>query len=946
MSYDFGEVEERWRNRWEDEGVFEADPSDRDKFYITVAYPYPSGAMHIGHVRTFTLPDVFARFRRMQGYNVLFPMAWHVTGTPIIGALNRLKEGEEEQLRVLRDVFGVPEEELEAMEEPMDYASYFIENSYRSGMRRLGFSVDWRREFTTADGHYRRFIEWQYRRLREEGHLSRGLHPTKYCLGEENPVTTHDLLEGEDADIQNYTLVKFTDSESRVLPMATLRPETVYGVTNAFVDPDSSYVEASVEGGTWVVSEEAVEKLEHQGHDLGVERGLPGRELVGLSVENPVTGDDVSVLPASFVDTGSATGVVMSVPAHAPFDHVAVEELKRRAEELREEYGIDPEEVRSIEPVALIDVEGMGEFPAVEVVEDMGIESQDDPGMEEATRTVYNREFHDGVLKEVAGGFAGRRVSTAKDALREHFSDEGVFDEVYEFSRDVVCRCGSRVIVAEAETWFLEYGDPEWKEETMNLLDGVETVPEGTREDYVHTVDWLDSWPCIRNFGLGTRLPFDDRFIIEPLSDSTIYMAFYTLAHELSEEDAGELSDGFFDHVLLGEGTAEDVAGETGMEAERVEALRESFSYWYPLDWRTSAHDLVQNHLTFFMFHHAALFPEEDWPRGIATWGMGLLEGEKMSSSKGNVVLAGEAVERYGADTARFFLFNNAEPWQDFDWRAEQVERTQRTLRSFHERCSEEIRSPRDEGAADDVDAWMLSRLEQRLAAGTEALEGFQTRKALQELFYGLNADVKWYRKRKRSDTEGVMGRVRRRQVKALAPFIPHMAEELWSVVSDDLLCTSGWPEPDGEAVDPQLDAAEDLVRRTLDDVREILNVTGKEPEEVVIYTAADWKREVLEAALDEDVSGLGELLPLLMESEEMRERGGEVKKVSQSVLDNARGLDNAYAYPSLDERGVLERAESFLEGELSCNVRVEREEDGGEGASKAIPIRPGIVVR
>jgi len=117
--------------KWDEEELFEVDPTDEDKFYITVAYPYPSGGMHIGHVRTYALPDIFARFKRMQGHNVLFPMGWHVTGTPIIGALNRLKDGEDKQWDVLTNTYNVPEEELNAMEEPMDFASYFIENSYK-----------------------------------------------------------------------------------------------------------------------------------------------------------------------------------------------------------------------------------------------------------------------------------------------------------------------------------------------------------------------------------------------------------------------------------------------------------------------------------------------------------------------------------------------------------------------------------------------------------------------------------------------------------------------------------------------------------------------------------------------------------------------------------------------------------------------------------------------
>ncbi|PSH01812.1 MAG: leucine--tRNA ligase, partial [Nanohaloarchaea archaeon SW_10_44_10] len=245
MSQDFADklnsIESKWQERWDEEKIFEPDPNNDDKFFITVAYPYPSGGMHIGHVSTYTLPDVFARYKRMQGYNVLFPMSWHVTGTPIIGALERLQKGEEKQIEVLRDVYNVPEEEMESWEEPMDYANYFIENSYKKNMKNLGFSVDWRREFNTSQEQYNRFIEWQYRKLREKGLVKQGLHPTKYCLNDKNPVTTHDLLEGESAEKQEYSLVKF-EKEDYVFPTATLRPETVFGVTHTLVNPEVDYV--------------------------------------------------------------------------------------------------------------------------------------------------------------------------------------------------------------------------------------------------------------------------------------------------------------------------------------------------------------------------------------------------------------------------------------------------------------------------------------------------------------------------------------------------------------------------------------------------------------------------------------------------------------------------------------------------------------------------------
>ncbi|MFC6725830.1 class I tRNA ligase family protein, partial [Halobium palmae] len=410
-----------------------------------------------------------------------------------------------------------------------------------------------------------------------------------------------------------------------------------------------------------------------------------GTDLVGERVENPVTGDEVLVLPAEFVDADNATGVVMSVPAHSPDDYVALREAK--ADDARmERYGIDPADVEAIEPIPILtvedDEEDWGEIPAKHAVESRGIESSADPALEEATKELYNKEFHSGYLSEAYGEFAGELVSDARDRYKEANRDGGAFGVMQEFSEEVVCRCGGEVVVAEQDTWFLDYAAEDWKGTTHGAVDGLDAVPENTRGEYHHTVDWLNEWPCIRNYGLGTRLPWDREFVIEPLSDSTIYMAYYTIAHRLRDVPVEELDRAFFDTLFYGEDAVDDPDG-TALE------LREEWDYWYPVDYRFSANDLISNHLTFYLFHHTELFPEPKWPQGIVVMGMGLLEGDKMSSSKGHVVLPGEAIGEYGADTARFFLLNSAEPWQDFDWRADQVGSVRDQLDRFWNRAGE-----------------------------------------------------------------------------------------------------------------------------------------------------------------------------------------------------------------------------------------------------------------
>ncbi len=945
MSYDPADLERRWRERWASEGRYEADPDDADATFVTVPYPYPNGGMHIGHARTYTVPDVYARYRRQQGDNVLFPIAWHVTGTPIIGAVERLKSGDEEQIEALTETFNVPEDTLRDLETPMGFARYFIEEHYKQGMQELGLSIDWRREFTTNDERYQRFISWQYERLRDRGLLEEGLHPVNYCTNEEQPVTTHDLLEGEEAEFQDYTLINFQAGET-LFPMATLRPETVRGVTNAFVHPEAAYVRAAVDGEEWIVSAEAAEKLELQHRHVEVLEEIPGTALVGRTVRNPVSDEPLFILPAEFVDTDSATGVVMSVPAHSPDDWLALEEAKESAEELAE-YGLDPEAVRDIEPRAILSIEGYGEFPARDAVAEAGITSATDPALEEVTQNVYNREYHQGVLDETYGEFAGEVIEDVRDELRDYYRERGAFDEMFDFTEEVICRCGGEVEVAYQDTWFLRYNDADWQAKAKEAVARLDAIPESTREQYEHTVDWLEEWPCIRNYGLGTRLPWDDDFVIEPLSDSTIYMAYYTIAHRLDEVPLEELTPTFFDTLFYGE-SAVDTPHEQALE------LREEWDYWYPVSVRCSGNDLVRNHLTFFLYHHAELFAEEYWPEAITVMGMGLLEGESMSSSKGHVVLPGEAIEEYGADAVRFFLMNAAEPWQDYDWRGAEVRSVREQLDRFWNRAEEliEADAPTERPDLRRADRWILAKLQETVAEVTDALDRFETRTASQAAFYRFDEHLRWYRRRVDADdprttwTEREILRVR---LALLAPFVPFLANELHERLTGTPADEAGWPAVDPALQDENIIVQEQVIQRAYDDVRDIVDVTGTDPDVIRLYAAADWKREVFEVVV-EDSEDPGAIMGRLMEDEAMRERGEAVNELVQTLVEETRGYDETESRTLLetDETELLSASADFLADMFDASVEVYEESDpdvvdpaGRRDA--AIPFRPAI---
>ncbi|QSG08051.1 leucine--tRNA ligase [Halapricum desulfuricans] len=958
--YEPGELERKWRTRWEEQGRYEADPEDDgEPTFITVPYPYPSGGMHIGHVRTFTVPDVYARYRRLQGDNVLFPLGWHVTGTPIVGAVERLKEGEEEQLSVLQDTYNVPEDELQELETPMGYARYFIENHYKKGFEQLGLSIDWRREFTTNDERYSKFITWQYETLKERGLLEKGLNPVNYCTNEQQPVTTHDLLEGEDAEYQEFTLVKFgaeIGGEDVVAPMATLRPETVRGVTNAYLNPDAEYVLAEVDGETWFVSKDAAEKFDLQAREVEVLEEVDPADVIGETAENPVTGDEVLILPADFVDADNATGVVMSVPAHSPDDYVALQEAKADDERMRE-YGIDPEAVAAIEPVPILKIEGYGEIPARDAVQSAGIDSSDDPQLEDVTAGLYQDEFHSGRLLASYGEFAGEVIEDVRERFREHYSEQALFDTMYEFTEEVVCRCGGDVEVAQKETWFLRYSDQEWSRKAHEVVDQLEAIPKSTADQYDHTIDWLEEWPCIRNYGLGTRLPWDDEFVIEPLSDSTIYMAYYTIAHRLEDVPPEEMDRDFFDTLFYGPDGGDAPAGvEVDVEepSETALELREEWEHWYPVDFRCSGNDLIQNHLTFYLFHHAELFDRDNWPQGITVMGMGLLEGKKMSSSKGHVVLPDEAIGEYGADTVRFFLLNSSEPWQDFDWRADQVATTRDQLERFWTRAQDVIETDVPDDARDDlkhIDRWLLAKLQATIREATESMERFETRSASQAVFYQFDEHLTWYRRRTDTDRPGAKWTLREvlgTRLRLLAPFAPFMTNELHEQLEGEAAEDAGWPEPNPEFESIRTEVEERLVADVTDDVADIVEVTDTDPETIRLYVAADWKHTVFEEVVDTGPD-VGAVMGNVMQYESLRRKGDAVNDLAQGMVRLVRERDDEtlQAMLGIDEQSVYESARSFLAREFDAEVEIYAEDgdphDPAGKAGQAEPFRPAV---
>ncbi len=947
------ELEKKWQKKWQDAKLFESNPDSKEKMYITVAFPYPSGAMHVGHGRTYTVPDVYARFKRMQNYNVLFPMAWHVTGAPVIGIAKRIERKDPWTLDIYKNVHKVPEDELEKFTDP-EYIVKYFSSEYHDDMTNMGYTIDWRREFRTIDPHYQQFVRWQIRQLKDKGLIRKGSHPVKYCPDDDNPVGDHDLLEGEGVAINELTLIKFPYEDS-YLVAATFRPETLYGATNFWLNPDEEYVKVDYNGEKWIISKQAYGNIIYQKESMKIIEEVDPKDLIGDAVKNPLNDEDLPIFPASFVDPDYATGVVFSVPAHAPADYIALEDIKKDIETI-EKYDLQ-DAIDNIEMISLVNLKGYSEFPAKDFIEQFNVTSQDDPNLSEATNEIYKLEHAKGVMNENTFEFEGKLVRDVRDDVIEVLLKDNIADKLYEFAeKPVICRCGAKCVVKELhDQWFVKYSDEKWTERTYECLENLEVIPEEIRSNFEYYLDWLEDWACSRRLGLGTHMPWDKKWLIEPLTDSTIYMAYYTIAKYMNQINPEELNDAFFNKVFLDEDSSND-GSVNKISEELTSQIQDEFNYWYPLNWRLSAKDLVGNHLSFHMFHHAAIFPKKYWPKGITVFGMGLLEGQKMSSSKGNVILLNEAIEKYGADTVRLFLMSSAEPWQDFDWRATEVNGIQRRLEAiadFPERVESLVGTPLKLPLVNSIpevekpiNKWIISQINQKIQTATDALEGFQTRKALQASLFLFRKDVEYYLNRVSEVTDEekeTLIYILNTWIRLLAPFIPYTTEEIWDRYNDDdiFMSTVDWPVADQSVIDEKIVKSEEIIQDLASDIKEIIKITKTNPEVVHLYVAPKWKYDVYDVAQEVGKPNIGQIIQKSMQANLHDNK----KELSKFATKTGKSFNKINYVGHIDEASIIEDAIDYLESEIGAKIKVYDKPtyDPQNKAQNATPYKPAI---
>lgn len=940
---DFRKIEKKWQKRWEKAGIFEADVGKREKFFITSPYPYVNLAPHVGHSYSYFRTDAYARFKRMQGFSVLYPQGWHATGEPILGVIERIRKGDRLQIETLQKAGAKPSDIRKFVKDPK-YMIYFFIGKWKEAFKKGGMSIDWRRSFVTTQltPQYSRFIEWQYNTLRKRGYVVQSTHPVIWCPHDQSPTGDHDRLEGEGESPVDYILLKFS-LDDMILPAATLRPETIYGVTNLWVNPDAEYVVAQVDGEKWIVSEAAAGKLADQLKKVRIIEKIKGDTLLGKKAKDPLGQKELVILPARFVDPDNTTGVVMSVPSHAPYDWVALQEIIAAGE--LEFYGLSK---NAVEPVSVVAVEGFGDHPAIEVSNRMGIKSaKEQDKLDEATSLVYRKEFHSGILRENCGRYAGLKVSECKEKLSVDFIEAGIADVMWETTGKVVCRCTTRNHVKILENqWFLKFSDEGWKNQVKRCLDKMDVYPPEAKANFLNTVDWLKDKACTRKGGLGTPLPWDKEWIVETLSDSTIYMAYYTVAGIINEKKvpAKKLTDEVLDYVFFGRGNPKNIAKTAKLNARLIEEMRNEFLYFYPVDMRNSGKDLIQNHLTFYIFHHVAMWPERFWPRAIGANGYVNVEGEKMSKSKGNIITLMDLLDQFGADFVRINIATSSEGIDDADWRVENI----RGLRSRYEFLYGLAKDAKKAGlhGARSIDSYVISQM-QRIISNTEKnYEAMRFRTAAQHALFDTTNLLKWYLKRVggiKNASRPVIQGVLKDTASLLAPLTPHVCEELWQMLRcKGFVSVARWPDSKDVLIDLESELGEEFLKTIIEDVERIKKIAKIEkPKNITLFVAEDWKFRVYMNVLRKKDRDVNEITREIMQSESY---GKATVNFIQNLYKRINELKPVL--PKNSQSRILMESRGFLEKEFGCRTEItDSDKTENKKARNATPEKPGILV-
>ena len=620
MKYDHKQVEKKWQDIWDEAHCFEAENgSDKEKFYALVEFPYPSGqGLHVGHPRSYTALDIVARKKRMQGYNVLYPMGW--------------------------DAFGLPTENY-AIKNHVHPAEVTKKNiaRFKSQLKALGLSFDWSREINTTDPNYYKWTQWIFLQLFKHGLAYKKEMNVNWCTSCKCVLANEEVVNGvcercgsevvhktksqwmlaitkyaqrliDDLDDVDYiervkvqqrnwigrstgAEVDFKTTEGDTLTVYTTRPDTLFGATYMVISPEHPAVEkwadklANIDA-VRAYREEAARKSDFERTELNKDK--TGVKLDGVAAINPVNGKQIPIFVSDYVLMGYGTGAIMAVPAHDDRDW-----------EFAKKFGCE-----------IIEVVSGGEN-----VQKAAFTAKDETGI------LVNSDF-----------LNGKTVKDAIPAMIEWLEQKGIGRAKVQYKlRDWVFSrqryWGEPIPIVHCD----KCGYVAVPEDQLPLeLPNVHTYEptDNGESPLAHMTDWVNTTcPCC---GGPAKRETDT---MPQWAGSSWYFLRYMDPHN-----------------------------------DKALASKEALEYWSPVDWYNGGMEHTTLHLLYSRFWHKFLYdigvvPTKEPYAKRTSHGMILGEnGEKMSKSRGNVVNPDEIVDTYGADTMRLYEmfigdFEKAAPW-------------------------------------------------------------------------------------------------------------------------------------------------------------------------------------------------------------------------------------------------------------------------------------------
>lgn len=791
--YNFTEIEKKWQDVWEKENAFKTvEDYGKEKYYVLEMFPYPSGKLHMGHVRNYSIGDVIARFKRLKGYNVLHPMGWDSFGLPA------------ENAAIKNDIH------------PAIWTDSNIAEMHRQ-LQGLGFSYDWDREVATCKEEYYKWMQWIFIQFYNKGLAYKKDNPVNWCPSCQTVLANEQVVDGccerchtpvtkkrlsqwylkitdyadrllKDLDkmpgwpekvklMQKNWIGRSTGAEvtfeienfSKKLQIYTTRPDTLFGVTYMVLAPEHPFVPELTNGTKYEAAVKAYQ--EECQHKSEIERTSLTKEKTGVFTGcygiNPVNGKKVPIFISDYVMMDYGTGAIMAVPAHDQRDF-----------EFAKKFDLD------IVPVVdsqnpEIDINNLTE---AFVAEGTMINSGKYTGMN-------NKEAIEEITKDLEADGLGKAQVNYK--LRDWL-----------ISRQRYWGCPIPMVYCEECGWVPE------KEENLpvKLPTDVEFTGKGDSPLKTSKTFGETTCPCC---GKKAVREFDtmDTFV-----DSSWYFLRYCDAHN---------SEKPFD--------------------------KKKADYWMNVDQYIGGVEHAILHLLYARFfqmvmHDLGLVDAEEPFDNLLTQGMVIKDGAKMSKSLGNIVSPEEIQAKYGADTARLFILFAAPPEKELDWSDAGVEGSYRFLNRVYRLVQEYVNEIRGDFRGSETitiqsaeDKALNFQLNATVKKVTEDAGGrFSFNTAISSIMELVNA---LYKYKQGEVNVPLMNDAIEKLILILNPFVPHITEELWNNLGhEDRVYQQNWPEFDPAALE-------------LETVEIIVQVNGKLKDKMAFEKNAE-KSAIEEAAL------------------------------------------------------------------------------------------------